>query len=142
MDSGSHPGHVEEGIPVHRPKTPEMIQQRPTSPESFISRVELVPAPIIRPASCGAPLPARILLEDQEPKYANMPVGIVASMVIAPPRTSVESTSTFDAEGYIVSDGFRSPGEPPGYSSGSSSRSSSLPPGYTSRPTSIFAVVP
>jgi hypothetical protein len=75
----------------------------------------------------------------EEPKYANIPAEILASMAIGPSRVSQETTSSLDPDSYLVSDGFRRPEDPPAYSS----RPGSLRtlPEYTSRPSSLYTVV-
>jgi hypothetical protein len=91
-----------------------------------------------------------------DPKYANLPVELLANMVVAPsptdeettprgcaeitPRTSYETSSSLNPDRYIVSDGFRPPEEPPVYSS----RPGSIRtlPEYSSRPSSVYGVAP
>lgn len=126
VGAGPHPGHVEQAIRSTLPRS-EMTTWQSSSMPQVLPSIERHGSNTQIAGSSGA--------SDEDPKYANMPMGIVAGMVIAR-RMSQETTSSFNPDLYLVSDGFR-PDDPPGYSS----RPPSLgPPQYTSRPTSMYDV--
>ena len=150
VSDSRYPGHVEQAIQTTLSRQPPQMMQRgrslyhntlprPASTSSFDAAAGITPTPHpIGPLS-------------QDPKYANLPAGLVDSMVVAgpptpasrsssvPPRISCETTSSMDPEQYMVSDGFRPGNRPPSYTS--SRESSQGPPEYRSRPPSLHTVV-
>lgn len=137
---GHYSGHVEEDIPTATSWVPRVDQPRPMPFERMTYGEELPETNSnSQSSSSRTTLPPPTTPSSREPKYANMPAGIVESMALAISRVSMETTSSMDPDHYIVSDGFRPSGRPPSYRS---SRESSLgPPEYRSRPPSLHAVV-
>lgn len=137
--AAQYPGYVEQAIPATVSSAPQMIQRGPSmlvrNPQAELPG----PASRSESSSSSAPLLPPSIPSSQDPKYANMPAGIVESMAMAPPRTSQETTSSMDPDHYIVSDGFRPCERPPSYTS--SRESSPGPPEYRSRPPSLHTVV-
>lgn len=119
IEAGPHPGHVVETLPQHtyRPVMAQ-VQRPPVAPPP---RRETQAGPS-NPSRSTAPAPAPAVESPEEPKYANMPDGIIASMAVG--RSSQETTSSFNPDLYLISDGFRGPDE--------------QPPAYTSRPSSLY----
>ena len=136
---GQYAGQIEQDTPTTT-WAPQMLQDGQTSIECTILRVELPqPTSNSAPSSSSAPRLPPTATSSQDPKYANMPAGIVESMAVAASRMSLETTSSMDPDQYLVSDGFRPCERPPSYTS---SRESSLgPPEYRSRPPSLHAIV-
>lgn len=73
-------------------------------------------------------------MAEDEPKYTNL-----EDVPFPRSRLSQETTSSFGAEHYLVSDGFRPTAQLPGYSSRPPSYRSNRtgPPSYSSRPSSL-----
>lgn len=113
VEAGPHPGHVVEAVsqPTYRPVMTQV--ERPPAPR---------PNAQAGPSHGRAPIPTTE--SHEEPKYANMPEGIITSMAVA--RSSQETTSSFNPDLFLVSDGFRAPEDPPPYTS----RPSSLHGGF------------
>ncbi|KAL1842319.1 hypothetical protein VTK73DRAFT_3151 [Phialemonium thermophilum] len=104
------------------PLAPPPNRQRPciTTAPGWIPPMGLPPAG--ESSSRGANQ-ASTIRTNPEPKYANMPDDILAGMTVG--RLSQETTSSFDPDLYLVSDGFQM---------------SDDPPAYTSRPSSLYGL--
>lgn len=114
--SDSHPGFIDEAVPV------SASRGQPSS----TPRVSLT---VSRHSSSPRPSMA-----EDEPKYTNL-----EDVPFPRSRLSQETTSSFGAEHYLVSDGFRPTAQLPGYSSRPPSYRSNRtgPPSYSSRPSSL-----
>jgi hypothetical protein len=160
VGDGQYPGHVEQAVPVIVSRPPQMMQPGWSLFETRPSRSE--PTSSSYASRSSAPLLPPPGPPSQDPKYANLPAGLVESMAIlhpqasegttsptdldeyvesddVPPRASQETTGSMDPDQYMVSDGFRPCGRPPSYTS--SRESSQGPPEYRSRPPSLHTVV-
>jgi hypothetical protein len=143
IDRGRHPGHIEQATPANISWAAAQMVNRGSMPprdEPFrLERAAYVPSPEPSSSTASSLSSATIISPPNEPKYANMPAGIVQSMVATAARTFEETISSMDPDSYIVADGFRPRERPPSYTS---SRESSLgPPEYRSRPPSLHAVL-
>lgn len=116
IEAGPHPGHVVEVVSqrMHRPIMARVERPPPPPPPR---RLETQAGP----SQGRPPIPAPAVEAPEDPKYANMPEGIIASMAVG--RSSQETTSSFNPDLYLITDGFRPPDEPPA---------------YTSRPSSLY----
>lgn len=151
---GQYPAHVEQAMPMDVSRPHRTIQRGRALIAAGPPRWGTTSA---SQALRSPPAPA-----PQDPKYANLPAGLVASMTVVPwrtpesaastsepdqhaesddvlPRTSQETATSMDPDQYMVSDGFRPCGRPPSYTS--SRESSQGPPEYRSRPPSLHTVV-
>ncbi|KAK5652799.1 hypothetical protein OQA88_9655 [Cercophora sp. LCS_1] len=124
----SHPGHIEEAIPTSNPlytfyPPRPSVSERPST-EGTQPPVSFAP----RQSSSSTRRSSEEL-----PRYAN-PAELPFD--IPRPRMSQETTSSFNPDLYLISDGFRPIPDPPTYSSRPPSYRSG-PPSYRSRPSSI-----
>ncbi|KAK0707402.1 hypothetical protein B0H67DRAFT_556103 [Lasiosphaeris hirsuta] len=124
QDHGTHPGHVELAIP-ESVRHMQHIQ---------VHHVQ-VPDPRL---SLSGPHPLPQDLQPQEaPQYPQQPPHTSFEAVPASGgRMSFETTSSFNPDIYLVSDGFRPEPDIPTYSSRPPSYAS-RPPSYMSRPSSL-----
>lgn len=114
--SDSLPGYIEEAIPV------SASHGRPSS----TPRVSLTAS-----RHSSSPRPS---MAEEEPKYTNL-----EDVPFPQGRLSQETTSSYNPDHYLVSDGFRPTAQLPGYSSRPPSYRSNRtgPPSYSSRPSSL-----
>ena len=126
--SDSLPGYIEEAIPV------SFAQRRPSTPRASLTapRSSLT-APRSSLTAPRSSLTERPSMAEDEPKYTNL-----EDVPFPRPRLSQETTSSFNPDSYLVSDGFRPTTQLPGYSRPPSYRSHRTgPPSYSSRPSSL-----
>ena len=114
--SDSLPGYIEEAIPVNASHSHA-----------------LPPTPRVSLTVSRHSVSSRPSMAEEEPKYTNL-----EDIPFPSSRLSQETTSSFNPDLYLVSDGFRPDTQPPHYSRPPSYRSNrSGPPSYSSRPSSL-----
>lgn len=136
-DSTLHSGHVEEAIP-QRPQpvqvvfvprssfaTPRPLETAEVTPET------VAPTQTFNAAARQSLSTTRSTSEDL-PRYTNAADEYITPQV----RSSMETTSSFNPDLYLISDGFRPAPELPTYTSRPPSFRG-RPPSYSSRPSSI-----
>ncbi|KAK3349899.1 hypothetical protein B0T25DRAFT_519997 [Lasiosphaeria hispida] len=124
QDHSTHPGHVELAIP-------ESIQHMQHI------QVHHVQVPDPRLSFSGPPPQPQAPRPQEAPRYPQQPPRTSFEAALVPGgRMSFETISSFNADLYLVSDGFRPEPEIPTYSSGPPSYAS-RPPSYSSRPSSL-----